>query len=60
MDGLQRITQALTFVVKNILLEEEADLVSTGDEILSVPLQDRTLTLCLERKHGPVDARVHH
>lgn len=32
--------QELTFVVKNPFLKEKADLVSTGDEIVSISLQN--------------------
>lgn len=34
----------LTFVIKNSLFKEKADLVSTGDKIVSISLQVKRLT----------------
>lgn len=65
MVRLQIISQELTFVVKSIFLEEKADLISTCDEIISIPLQDRTLTpiswscpLQRGKTNSTVDTRV--
>jgi len=35
----EKIITQLTFVVKNALLEEKADFVSTGDEVVGVSLR---------------------
>lgn len=44
MNRLGRILIELTFVVKNSFLKEKTNLVSTGDEIVSISLQVRRLT----------------
>ena len=44
MERLERMSIEFTFVVKNSFLKEEADLISTGDEIVSISLQVKRLT----------------